>query len=125
MVKKSFKLTYKQEGSGPQSVVMDVTPELTFGWLVQLTETEFGINGSKQKFKMGLLPKILKMELNKPLMVSAIKNDAFYSYLACSEFTCQSILETCLLYLNYSINLLITSNYLFRLLIRLFHQITK
>ena len=85
MVKKSFKLTYKQEGSGSQSVVMDITPELTFGWLAQLADTEFGISENKQKFKMGFPPKILKMEPNEPLMVSAIKNDAFYSYLACSE----------------------------------------
>lgn len=71
MVKKNFKLTYKQEGSGSQSVVMDVTPKLTFGWLTQLAETEFGISENKQKFKMGFPPKILKMEPNEPLMLSS------------------------------------------------------
>ena len=74
VVKKSFKLTYKQEGSGTRSVVVDITPELSFGRLVQLAETEFGISESKQKFKMGFPPKILKMEPTEPLMVSSIKN---------------------------------------------------
>ena len=56
------------------SVVVDITPELSFGRLVQLAETEFGISESKQKFKMGFPRKILKMEPTDPLMVSSIKN---------------------------------------------------
>ncbi|KAI6647337.1 hypothetical protein LOD99_12333 [Oopsacas minuta] len=70
VVKKTFKLTYKQEGSQAQHVVQEITPDLTFSTLVRLAKVEFGICESKQRFKMGFPPRPIKMELDDPLVVS-------------------------------------------------------
>ena len=71
-VKKTFKLTYKQEGSPARHVVQEITNELTFGTLVGLAEEEFGISESKQRFKMGFPPKPIKMDTDELLKVSCL-----------------------------------------------------
>ena len=71
-VKKSFKLTYKQEGSPARNVVQEITPDLKFSTLVTLASNEFGISQRMQRFKVGFPPKQIKMELDDILVVSSL-----------------------------------------------------
>ena len=78
-VKKTFKLTYKQEGSPARHVVQEITNELTFGTLVGLAQEEFGISDDKQRFKMGFPPKPIKMSPDEPLKVSCLMIQFYFT----------------------------------------------